>query len=444
MAAGGMRDHLGGGFHRYSVDARWLVPHFEKMLYDNALLARAYLDAFRLTGAEDLRRVAEDTLEYVLADLRSPEGGFYAARDADSEGEEGRFYVWTVDQVEEVLGEDAGLFRRAYDVEEGGNWEGRSILHLPHDVDAVARREGLDPAEVRSRLDAARERLLDARTRRPPPFRDEKVLTGWNGLAVRALAEAGGALGREDFLAAAVEGADFLLEVLRPAGRLLHTYKDGQARIPGFLDDHASLANALLSLHEATLAPGRLGIIVELCDRMLEGFWSDEEGVFHDTDAAAESLIVRPRDPMDMATPSGNSLAVEALWRAGRLLDRDRYREVARRVVLRESDAMRTHPSAYGRLLTVADRILADPVEIAIVGARDHPTTRALHRIAAGSFLPDMILTGREEEERLPFPVPVLEDRHEVEGRPAAYVCRQYSCRAPVTTPEDLRDELAS
>jgi len=217
-----------------------------------------------------------------------------------------------------------------------------------------------------------------------------------------------------------------------------------QADALQFLDDHGALANALISLHGATLDPRWLEPVAELSQDILDGFWSEEEGLFHDTARDAEALIVRPRDALDLATPSGNSLAAEGLWRAGRLLDEDDWRHVARRVVLREADTVRRHPSAYGRLLAVADRILAEPLEVAIVGGRDHPETRALHAAALASFQPDLVMTGREEGEALPRPVPLLRERHEVDGEPAAYVCRGYACRAPVTTPEELRAELAS
>ena len=443
MAAGGLRDHLGGGFHRYSVDARWLVPHFEKMLYDNALLGRAYLDAWRLTGDEDLRAVATQTLDYVIGDLQAPEGGFYAARDADSEGEEGRFYVWTPEEVDDVLGPEEGpLFRRAYDIRTGGNFEGRSIPHLPDGLEAVANREELDPAALRERLAAARARLLERRAERVPPQRDEKILTGWSALAVRTLAEAGAATNREDWIEAAVRGGTFLLEELQSDEGLLHVWTAGQARIPAFLEDHGALANALVSLHEATLDPGWLEPLDQGCEALLDGFWSGDEGLFHDTHRTAESLIVRPRDAMDMATPSGNSLAAEALWRAGRLLDRQRWTEVARRVVAREAAAVAEHPMAYGRLLSVADRIRAPKREVALVGPRGSSALAALRTAATRPFLRDRVVGGREEDEVLPFEVPLLEGRGTVDGRAAAWICRDYACDAPVTSAEEVEAGL--
>jgi len=443
MAAGGLRDHLGGGFHRYSVDARWLVPHFEKMLYDNALLGRAYLDAWRLTGDEDLRAVATQTLDYMIGDLQAPEGGFYAARDADSEGEEGRFYVWTPEEVDDVLGPEEGpLFRRIYDIQAGGNFEGRSIPHLPHGLEAVANREELDPAELRERLAAARARLLERRAERVPPQRDEKILTGWSALAVRTLAEAGAATNREDWIEAAVRGGAFLLEELQADEGLLHVWTAGQARIPAFLEDYGALGNALVSLHEATLDPRWLEPLDRCCEAILDGFWSEDEGLFHDTHRTAESLIIRPRDAMDMATPSGNSLAAEALWRAGRLLDRDRWARVAHRVVAREAAAVAEHPMAYGRLLSLADRIRAPKREVALVGARGSSELAALRTAATRPFLRDRVVGGREEGEVLLFEVPLLEGRGSVEGRPAAWICRDYACDAPVTCAEEVSTGL--
>ncbi|HSG09003.1 MAG TPA: thioredoxin domain-containing protein [Longimicrobiales bacterium] len=443
MAAGGIRDHLGGGFHRYSVDARWLVPHFEKMLYDNALLAQAYLDAFRITGDVELREVATDTLGYILSDLRGPDGGFFSARDADSEGEEGRFYVWTAEEVAAALPEDdARTFMHTYDVTPGGNFEGRNILWLPHDPEAVAREEGLEPGESRDRLARARAVLLEVRARREAPFRDEKVLVNWNGLALRALAEAGGALDRPDYLDAARRGSAFILAALRPDGRLLHTYKDGVAKIPGFLDDHAALGNALLSLHESTLEPRWLEEARWCCDEILSRFWSEEEGLLHDTAHDAETLFVRPRDVMDNAIPSGNSLAAELMLRAGHLFDVERYRDAARRILAREAALVQRYPSAFGRLLAAVDRLYSPPLEVALVGDPAAPETRSLLTTVLSSFHPNRTVTGRHPDGD-EGAVPLLADRPPVGGKPTAYVCRGYSCRAPVTDVVALKAALS-
>ncbi len=442
MAAGGIHDHVGGGFHRYSVDAGWLVPHFEKMLYDNALLAGVYTDAFRITGAADLRAVAVDVLEYVVADLGAPEGAFYAARDADSEGEEGRFYVWTRAEIDAVLEPaEAELVARCFDVRSPGSFEGANVLHLARDLEAAASAEGMDAPELAARLSAARAALAEARARRVAPLRDEKILLSWNGLALRALAEAGGALGRRTWVERAAAGADFLLHELRPDGRLLHTWKDGIAKVPAFLDDHAALGHALLSLHQATLDPRWLDEAGRICEEMVAGFWSEKEGVFYDTAETGERLLVRPRDPMDNATPSGTSLAVELLLRAGHLFGEARYEEIARRAVASEAPFLKELAPAFGRLLSALDRSLAAPVEIAIVGPRADPRTQDLLRAALAPFLRNRTTVGREPGDDV-HGVPVLEGREARGGTPTAWVCQAYACREPTTDAETLARQL--
>jgi uncharacterized protein YyaL (SSP411 family) len=442
MAAGGIHDQLGGGFHRYSVDARWLVPHFEKMLYDNALLARVYLDAWRVTGDEDLEGVTRSTLDYVLTDLQAPDGGFYSARDADSEGVEGRFYVWTPSQVEAVLpAEDARLFMRCYGMTEAGNFDGANIPWLPTDLDAVAGEVGSSPAELRRRLGEARASLLEVRARRSPPFRDQKILAGWNGMTLRALAEAGGAMSAPGYVSAAERGMEFLLGELRPEARLLHTFRDGVARVPGFLEDHAALGNALLSLHEATIDPRWLHEARWCVEEILARFWSDAEGVFHDAPDDGERLFMRARDVMDNATPSGSSLATELLLRAGHLFGEPRYEEVARRVLARESGAMARFPTAFGRLLSALDRSLAEPVEVAVVGHPREEDTRSLLARALEGFHRNRTVAGKAPGTVVEG-VPVLEARDAVEGKATAYVCRGYACRAPTTEARELSAQL--
>ena len=421
MAAGGIRDHLGGGFHRYSVDARWLVPHFEKMLYDNALLARAYLEAWQVTGADDLRAVCESTLDYVLGDLRHPEGGFLAARDADSEGEEGRFYVWSPAEVDDVLGSEEGaLFRRVYDVSETGNFEGMSIPNLPHSVAAIARREGISAEALEQRLAEARTHLLAARAARPEPFRDTKVITGWRALMARSLAEAGGALERADYLEAARAAVTFTLSSVRDADAgLLHVWTDGRAKIPALLEDVAALGNALVSLHEATLEPRWLPEVVWLCEDLHARFWDEVEGLFYDTAADAEALVVRPREVADNALPSGNSLAVELLLRAVRLLDRADWRGMAERVLEREAPQVAQWPLGFGHLLTQLEEELAERVEVVIVGERADPSTRALLGAALRPFLPGRVVTGSAPGEKPPVAVPLLDGKTARAGRAA-------------------------
>jgi uncharacterized protein YyaL (SSP411 family) len=443
MARGGMHDHLAGGFHRYSVDARWLVPHFEKMLYDNALLARVYLNAFQITGDTDLRDVAKRTLDHLLRDMRDPDGGFYSALDADSEGEEGIFYVWTPPQVREVLdGETATLLERCYDVSDIGNFEGRSILHLPHDLEAVARSEGLEPDALRERLRTAGDLLLEARSLREPPFRDEKILASWNGMAIRALAEAGGALGREIYVEAAVSALDFVLSKMRRDDRLLRSYKDGESHIDAFLEDYGAVGNALMTVYEATLEPHWLNEIRWITNRMIELFWHEDTGVFYDAPTGGEELIVRPRDIMDNATPSGNSLAVELLLRTAHLFGDERHQEIAERVLAREAGSLARFPAAFGRLLAGLDRTVAAPVEIAIIGERADPATRELLGAALAPYLPNRTMAGVAPGEVSGHSVPLLVDRTALEDKPTAYVCESYACRAPVTNPEALSEQL--
>ena len=443
MARGGMHDHLAGGFHRYSVDARWLVPHFEKMLYDNALLARLYLNAFQATGDSDLREVTERTLEHLLTDMRSPEGGFYSALDADSEGEEGLFYVWTVPQIRAVLDDDtADVFERCYDVSEGGNFEGRNILYLPHDLTPVARREGLEREDLSARLREARERLLAARNLREPPFRDEKILASWNGMTARALAEAGGVLGQESYSRAAVDCLDFILGSMRSEGRLLRSYKDGVARVDAFLEDYGAVGNALLTTYEVTLAPRWLEEVRWVTDQILELFWDDEAGLFFDAPPDRGALIVRPRDLMDNAVPSGNSLAVELLLRTSHLFGDTRHQEIAERVLEREAGTMARFPSAFGRLLSALDRTVAPPTEIAIVGDRGDPRTEALLHVALTAYLPNRTLAGATPGEELPYSIPLLTKRDALGGQPTAYVCERYACKDPVVDADALAEQL--
>ncbi len=441
MAAGGLRDHLAGGFHRYSVDERWLVPHFEKMLYDNALLARAYLGAWRVTDSDDLKEVAVETLDWILSDLTSPTGCFYSAWDADSEGEEGVFYVWTPEQVHEVLGEDDGsLFCRAYDVTEVGNFEGVNILHLSHPLQAVAAREGTPVGALEERLRDARGLLLEVRRRRPPPFRDEKVIGAWNGLAIRAFAEAGATLGIERFERAAVEAGHAVWELLGGGERLLRSALDGTARHHAFLEDHGALANAYLSLHSASLDPTWLERAIWLVEEIRLRFIDEESGRSWDSAHDAEELIVRPHDPTDGATPSGNSLAAEAFYRLGRLLDRPELLDACDRLVTSVGGGLEQYGSAFSRILALESRRRSTPVEIVVAAdnsAAAEPLLRAAHRHAPTS----RVITGFAGGSRRPDS-PLLEGREPGPEGATAWICSGYVCRMPVTDVEGVSAEL--
>jgi uncharacterized protein YyaL (SSP411 family) len=425
------------------VDRRWLVPHFEKMLYDNALLLRLYVAGWQASGDGELRDVAKGTAAWLLSDMRHPVGGFYSAWDADSEGEVGRYYVWSAAEIRSLLGaEVARLFGRVYDVSEGGNWEGKNILNLPRSPDAVALSEAIEPADLNRVLAESRDKLLEVRGRRVPPLRDEKVLVGWNGMALRALAEGGAVLGETTWIQAARDGASFILSEMRKGNRLLHVWKDGEAKIGGFLEDYAALGNALLSVHEATLDPAWLGEARWCVDRVLELFWDRKTRAFYDTASDAERLVVRPRDVMDNATPSGNSLAADLLERASRVFGDAALDDLARQAIDGQAEQAKSYSIAFGRLLSVATRREMRPVEVAIVGPREDAGTVALARAAVAPWLPQRVVVGAEAGEALPFAVPLLQDGGMSDGRPTAYVCSGYTCRQPVQDPEDVARQL--
>jgi uncharacterized protein YyaL (SSP411 family) len=430
MARGGIYDQLGGGFHRYSVDARWLVPHFEKMLYDNAQLASLYLHAWLAFGDPEYRRVCEETLDYVLREMTDPAGGFYSAQDADSEGEEGKFFVWTADEIQAAIPrEDADLVLAHWGVDRGSNFEGKNILYVPG-----------EPA--RERVAAARRALYTVRERRVHPGRDDKVLASWNGLACRALAEAGRALERPDYVAAAVRNAEFVLDAMRRDGRLLRTWKSGQAKLKGYLEDYAMVAVALLDVYEATFDRRWLDEACSLADDMLRLFWDDEAEGFYDTGSDHERLIVRPRNLFDNAVPCGSSVAVEALLRLAVFTGESRYESKALVSLRPLGDLLSRYPSGFGRFLCALDFHLSPKVEVALVG----PTPESLAPLARevfGRFLPGRVATGMAPpDSRAAAGVPLLQDRAPVGGKAAAYVCRNYACELPVTEPAALAHQL--
>ena len=445
MARGGIYDHLGGGFARYSTDAGWLVPHFEKMLYDNALLARLYVHGFQATGDRRLRRVAEETIDYVLRDLRDPGGGFYTSRDADSEGHEGRFYVWDAQEITDLLGpEDGDLFSRSFGVTPEGNFEGRSILHVPDDAEHVAEALDLPPEDLERRIGAARARLLDAREQRVPPARDEKVLTAWNGMMLGALAEAAAVFERRDYLRAAVANASFLLEALRDEeGRLLRTYRDGRSKLRGYLEDYAFLVDGLVALYEASFDIRWLVEARSLADRMLDLFWEDSEGGFFDTGTDHEELVARPRDITDGAVPSGSSVATLALLRLGALTGTPIYRERATTALRGMAPFFGRHAAGLGNWLCALDFWLSSPKEVVIVGGEDDPDTAELLRALHSTYFPNKVVAGLTTEDQADaVGLELLEGRRRVDGRATAFVCQNFACQLPVTTPDALLAQL--
>jgi uncharacterized protein len=435
MARGGIQDQIGGGFARYAVDRTWLVPHFEKMLYDNALLARAYMHGFQVLGHERYRRVCEGTLDWALREMRGPEGGFFSALDADSEGEEGRFYVWTPDEIREVLGE-AGLAERADDVlafygsSEGGNFEGRNILFLAGSADA-------EPPEG---LEEARRALYEARSKRVWPGLDDKRICSWNALMIGALADAGAALGRDDYVDAAVACAEFVEREMRDEdGRLLRTFKDSRARFLAYLEDHAYLVEALLTLYEATFDVRWFDAARRTADEMIDRFGDDERGGFFTTSPEHEELIARRKDVDDHPIPSGNSAAAYGLLRLAALTGETEYERRAEGVFRLLARAARSHPQALAHLLTALNFHLSPTREIALVAPSEDDGLGELARIPWERFLPTIVLAGGPEGTERPE---LMRERHAVDGRAAAYVCERFACRAPVTDPEELASSL--
>jgi uncharacterized protein len=447
MAEGGMYDQLGGGFHRYSTDARWLVPHFEKMLYDNALLARLYLHAYQATGEDFFRRVAEETLGYVKREMTDESGAFYSTQDADSEGVEGKFFVWDMEEVESLLGpSDARLFCACFDVTAGGNFEERNILHVEKSVEEVAREQNVTAEKLREVIERGRGILFTERERRVKPGRDEKVITGWNGLMLEAFAEAAAVLGREDYREAAERSAEFILRSLTKDGLLLHVYKDGAAKHVGFLDDYAYVASALVTLYETTGSLRRLVEARALADKMVEEFWDEEGGGFFYNGRSGEKLIVRNKDYFDNATPSGNSVAAECLLRLSVLTGEEGYSRKAVNVLRLVRDAVERYPSAFGYALGAMDFHLSTPKEVAIVSPRDGGSedARSLAREVWARYLPNKVLVqSSESDARASELVPLLRERTAQGGRATAYVCEHYSCRQPVNTPEELAAQLS-
>ena len=434
MAFGGIYDQLGGGFARYSVDDVWLVPHFEKMLYDNALLARTYLHGWQALGHERYRRVCEETLVWALREMRGPEGGFHSALDADSEGEEGRFYLWTIDQIREAL-EGVGSQALADEIiayfgaTEEGNFEGRNILHVSGGADAEP------PAE----LDEARRAMYTYRSRRVWPGKDDKRLCSWNALMVGALAEAGAALPCRDYLDGAVAGAEFIWRDLREEnGRLLRTYKDGHAHLAAYLEDYAYVVEALLTLYEATFDVRWFDAARETADLMIELFADEERGGFFTTAHDHEELVVRRKDLDDHPIPSGNSAAAFGLLRLAALTGEQEYERRAVSVFRLLQRASARHPQALAHLLCGMDFYFASVKEVALVA----PAGNGLGDLAAvvrSGFHPHIVLAGGPEGTERPE---LLRDRGAVEGQPAAYVCENFACQRPVTQPEELAASL--
>jgi uncharacterized protein YyaL (SSP411 family) len=446
MARGGIYDQIGGGFHRYSVDAIWLVPHFEKMLYDNAQLSRVYLHAYQITGNEFFKTIAVDIYDYILREMVSPEGGFYSTTDADSEDEEGKFFVWTLDEVKESLGAISEDVPNAYEIaveywgmSPGGNFEGANILNVPNDDDIVAKRLNLTVAELHEKLAKIKDRLYATRTSRVYPGLDDKILTAWNGMMLASLAEAARVLKRDDYLAAAERAGDFLLgNLLNEQGRLYRTYKNGQAKINGYLEDYANVIDALLELYQSTFVEKWFNAARRLADVVLEHFTA-EDGGFFDTSDDHEKLIVRPRALNDNATPSGNSMMAKQLIRLAAYTGDTRYDEAARAVLRPMIPAMQQYPSAFGEALNAADMRVQGLAEVAIVGNPVQAETKALLNVVREKFMPNVIVALSREAVSGEANIPLLNYRTMRGDKPTVYVCRNFACKMPVTTPDEMQ-----
>jgi uncharacterized protein YyaL (SSP411 family) len=438
MANGGIYDQLGGGFHRYATDAIWLVPHFVKMLYDNAQLIRVYLHLFQITKDASYKRIAVETLDYVMREMLDQTGGFYSAQDADSEGEEGKFFVWTLSEVEEILGsDDAKLFNFFFEISESGNFEGKNILQRGYSVEAAARALKIEPDELEGVLNSGKQKLFEQREKRVKPFRDEKVLTAWNGLMLSSFAEAAAILNDQRYLDIAVRNAEFIINDLWKDERLLRTYKDGEAKLNAYIEDHANLADGLIALYQASGVLKYLESARQLADTMITEFWDEDSGGFFFTSHDHEALIVRNKDFYDNATPSGNSVAADVLLRLAKFYDDDRYERFAVTALRVASSMIRRYPQGFGRALSAAEFHISPVQEIAIIGEPDNKLQRSVLEM----YLPNAVIAVATEGGGA---LPLLADKTSHDGKAAAYICENFVCQKPVTTVEDLSNQLSN
>ena len=440
MARGGIYDQIGGGFARYAVDAVWLVPHFEKMLYDNALLIRLGAHLWQATKDAEIRRVTEETIDWACRELRAPDFGFYSSYDADSEGHEGRFYVWSGAEFDAALGNDAPIMRAYWGVTDAGNFEDRTILSIVSDPRTVAARFKVSEADLSETIRRSRDLLYRQRATRVWPGLDDKILASWNGLMVRAIAEAARAFANDTYRQVAVESAEFLFATLVRNERVFRSYKGGEARVAGFLEDYASLGLAALSVYELTFDRTWIERARTVSRAMTTWFWDDDAKTFFDTAADHEALITRPRELPDNAVPSGTSLAAELLARLAELLNDAEAGRRATHIVDSLSATLARYPSAFGHLLGVADMLVNGAVEIAIVGDPASTDFIALERTVAEHYVPSMVLVGGNASSD----IALLDGRQMSHGRATAHVCRNYACHAPVTAPDDLARQLES
>ena len=445
LARGGIYDHLGGGFHRYAVDATWRVPHFEKMLYDNALLAMLNLHLWQATAKPLFRRVTEETLAYVQREMLDPSGAFYSSQDADSEGEEGKFFVWDAKEVDELLGPDLSPVARAYyAITDAGNFDGRNVLSTPLDDEEVAKQLSMPVEDLRDAVRQVRQRLREARQKRPRPATDNLVIASWNALMLKTFAEAGSALADRALVEVADRNAGFILNTLWRGGRLLRACKpdgDSHSRIEGYLEDYACLVDALLTLYEATFDYQRVRQATEIAKRMIELFWDETAQAFFDTPAHQELLIIRPRNIFDNAYPAGASTAALSLLRLALFTGEREFEQYAVRSTGPILPLMEAAPLAVPRWLVALDFHLSKVKEIVVIGPREDPATQRLLAVIYDRYLPNKVVAGADGPPSEPTS-PLLEDRIPMEGVPTAFVCEDYHCALPATEPEGLAAQL--
>jgi uncharacterized protein YyaL (SSP411 family) len=443
MARGGIYDQLGGGFHRYAVDAVWLVPHFEKMLYDNAVLSRLGTHLWQATRDPEVRRVTEETIDWVAREMTAPDGGFYSSLDADSEGHEGTFYVWTRDELDRALGEDGALAAAYWGVTQEPNFEGKYILYVPHEMAVVAARAGVAVGDVAESVANARAVLLARRARRERPGRDEKVLAAWNGLMLRGVAEAARAFARDDYRMLAVRNGEFLLREMVREARVMRSHTAGVTRIAGFLEDHAAVALGLLDLYGLTFDEQWLDASRRIADAVDEWFWDDAVGAYFDTARDHETLLTRPREVTDNAVPAGTSLAVDLQLRLAELLGETARRERATRVLESLAEPVARYASAFGHLLGAADMAVHGAVEVALVGDPAADEFRTLADAVGAEYAPSLVIAGGPPAGGdAPVEIALLADKVPRDGRATAYVCRKYLCEAPTCDAADLPRQL--
>ena len=444
MANGGIYDHLGGGFHRYSVDDRWLVPHFEKMLYDNALLSRTYFEAYQATRRERYRQVGEEILNYILCEMTSPQGGFYSTEDADSEGEEGKFYVWTQEEIREILGKEGGAaFCAYYGVTPRGNFEeGRNILHIDSTVEKVSELHGISLSDLKSLLEEGREKLFAERKKRVRPGRDEKILTSWNGLMISGFVDGYKVTGDERYLTGAKGAARFILQKVRKDGHLMRVFHKGKSQVKGYSEDYAFFIGALIDLYEATFEMDWLKEANDLNERMIHQFWDEKKGGFFFSGKENEALIAQSKSPYDNAIPSSNSIALFNLLRLGYLTGEDSMKKKAEQILRLFYNFLSEHPSGFAQMLSGFSFFL-NPEEIGIVGSQEDSRVQSMRKEVYLAYLPDKILSFKDPEEEAEGSwFPFLKDV-KASGAPAAFVCKGFTCLPPVRDEKELRKILS-